>query len=112
MSVILFNKFLRVFGILFFIKIEKIIPDHYQRFMSLGWTECRIQTIDQIVRQFFSSSEKDRIRRFVDDPFDEIEELQLKCSHYILIVGTKFANRKLSLPYEISSTEESKFSLK
>ncbi len=86
------------------------MSDHYQRFMSLGWSDCRIQTIDQVFRKYFSSSDKDRIRRFVDDPFDEIEELQLKCSHYILIVGTKFANPKLSIPYEISNTEESKFS--
>ena len=62
---------------------------HFDRFMSLGWTECLIQTIDQIVKTFLGVSERDRIRTIVDDPFDETEELQLKCSHYILIVGTK-----------------------
>jgi len=65
------------------------VSDHRRRFLDLGWTSSHIQTIEQIVRTYFGPSERDRIRTKVDDPFDEAEELQLKCSHYVLIVGEK-----------------------
>jgi tRNA wybutosine-synthesizing protein 4 len=65
------------------------VDHHFRRFMDLGWAACRIRTIDQVVRTFFGLSERSRIRARVDDPLDEAEELQLKCSHYVLIVGEK-----------------------
>ena len=82
--------------------------DHRRRFLDLGWTSCRIQTIEQIVRTYFGASERDRIRTKVDDPFDEAEELLLKCSHYVLIVGEKLNsdNGEQHQLYKISNNQE------
>ena len=80
--------------------------DHYRRFMDIGWTECRIQTIDQIVQTYFGPSDKNRIRRLIDDTLDEAEEFQLKCSHYVLIVGTKLTDIDQCHLVEISNKPE------
>ena len=87
--------------------------DHYRRFVDLGWTECRIQTLEQNFRTYFGLSERNRIRRLLDDTLDEAEELQLKCSHYTLIVGTKLTDRyQHHHLVEISNKQEGRVNLK
>ena len=82
------------------------VEAHRKRFLDLGWTECRIQTIEQIVRTYFDISENERIRTKMEDPFDEMEELKLKCSHYVLIVAAKY-DKKHPFPfYPINDDKE------
>ena len=85
------------------------VEAHRKRFLDLGWTECRIQTIEQIVRTYFDAYEKQRIRTKVDDPFDEMEELKLKCSHYVLIVGAKLEKKNIFDFNRISDVKEGNF---
>ena len=59
---------------------------HRKRFENLGLTTI-IHTISEIMSHFKGPNER-KIALSVDDQFDEYEELQLKCSHYILLLAS------------------------
>jgi len=63
------------------------IDHHTKRFESLGWT-TKIHTISEIMRHFHGESERHQAATKCNDQFDEFEELQLKCSHYILVLAS------------------------
>ena len=62
--------------------------DHQRRFMSLGWSRCHIFTIDVIFNENVGLRDRIRWKKTVGEQFDETEEFKLKCTHYIVLVGS------------------------
>ncbi|XP_044142528.1 tRNA wybutosine-synthesizing protein 4 [Bufo gargarizans] len=61
--------------------------DQEQRFLQKGWQRCRVLDMNQFSASCVSESEKLRIESL--EPFDEFEELHLKCSHYFILVASQ-----------------------
>lgn len=63
------------------------LQDQEQRFIQKGWQRCRVLDMNRFSMSCVPESEKLRIDSL--EPFDEFEELHLKCSHYFILVASR-----------------------
>ncbi|KAM4687228.1 tRNA wybutosine-synthesizing protein 4 [Rhinophrynus dorsalis] len=63
------------------------IQDQEKRFLQKGWSRCRVLDMNQFSLSCVPVSERLRIEAL--EPFDEFEELHLKCSHYFILVASR-----------------------
>ncbi|OCT91063.1 hypothetical protein XELAEV_18019681mg [Xenopus laevis] len=63
------------------------IEDQECRFLHKGWQTCRVLNMNQFCLSCVALSETLRIHNL--EPFDEFEELHLKCSHYFILVASQ-----------------------
>jgi tRNA wybutosine-synthesizing protein 4 len=61
--------------------------DQIKRYVKIGFDNCFTIKASDFYRDFTNNEEKDRIDKL--ELFDEYEPWHLKCSHYILLMGTK-----------------------
>ncbi|XP_069825378.1 tRNA wybutosine-synthesizing protein 4 isoform X2 [Dendropsophus ebraccatus] len=58
-----------------------------QRFLQKDWLRCRVMDMNEFSVSCVPQSEKLRLESL--EPFDEFEELHLKCSHYFILVASR-----------------------
>ncbi|KAM7129639.1 tRNA wybutosine-synthesizing protein 4 isoform 1-T1 [Ciconia maguari] len=58
-----------------------------RRFFEKGWTECRVMDMNEFFTCCTPEDEQQRVQAL--EPFDEYEELHLKCSHYFVLAASK-----------------------
>ncbi|XP_078260399.1 tRNA wybutosine-synthesizing protein 4 [Rhinoraja longicauda] len=58
-----------------------------KRFLNEGWEECFCIDMNEFYARYIPEQERQRIEML--EPFDEHEEWQLKCSHYIILCASK-----------------------
>lgn len=58
-----------------------------KRFLQEGWEECFCIDMNEFYVRYIPEHERQRIEML--EPFDEYEEWQLKCSHYIILCASK-----------------------
>ncbi|XP_075705456.1 tRNA wybutosine-synthesizing protein 4 isoform X2 [Rhinoderma darwinii] len=63
------------------------LQDQEHRFLQKGWQRCRVLDMNEFFTSCVPQSEKLRIDSL--EPFDEFEELHLKCSHYFILVASQ-----------------------
>nr|DBA32336.1 TPA: hypothetical protein GDO54_000136 [Pyxicephalus adspersus] len=63
------------------------LEDQERRFLQQGWEQCRILDMNEFSALCVSDMEKSRIESL--EPFDEFEELHLKCSHYFILAASR-----------------------
>ncbi|KAM4012225.1 tRNA wybutosine-synthesizing protein 4-like [Anomaloglossus baeobatrachus] len=63
------------------------LQDQEQRFLQKGWQRCRVLDMNEFSASCVPWAEKMRIDSL--EPFDEFEELHLKCSHYFILVASR-----------------------
>uniref|UniRef100_A0A803KKM8 tRNA wybutosine-synthesizing protein 4 n=1 Tax=Xenopus tropicalis TaxID=8364 RepID=A0A803KKM8_XENTR len=63
------------------------IQDQEQRFLHKGWKTCRALDMNEFCASCVPLPEVQRIHNL--EPFDEFEELHLKCSHYFILVASQ-----------------------
>ncbi|KAK3108722.1 hypothetical protein FSP39_014162 [Pinctada imbricata] len=55
------------------------------RFKTAGWHTCQAMDMNQFYQTIIDAAERERIENL--EPFDEYEEWNLKCAHYMVICG-------------------------
>ncbi|XP_073517319.1 tRNA wybutosine-synthesizing protein 4 isoform X3 [Phyllobates terribilis] len=63
------------------------LQDQEQRFLQKGWQRCRVLDMNEFSESCVPWAEK--LRADSLEPFDEFEELHLKCSHYFILVASQ-----------------------
>jgi len=70
------------------------IDHHTRRFRDIGMTHVEVRTLSEIMSRFGDhqgndATHADQVGTGISgDQFDEFEEVQLKCSHYIILLAT------------------------
>ncbi|KAM3910175.1 tRNA wybutosine-synthesizing protein 4-like, partial [Leptodactylus fuscus] len=69
------------------VRVYPRLQDQEQRFLQKGWQCCRVLDMNEFSALCVPHIERLRIDSL--EPFDEFEELHLKCSHYFILVASR-----------------------
>ncbi|KAG8223694.1 hypothetical protein J437_LFUL004059 [Ladona fulva] len=86
-GMVMTNHFKKLHSPLLSIAAYPSIPSQNERYKKLGWSSCSIASVMDIFSHIVHGEEYTKILNL--EPFDEFEELHLKCSHYSLSAATK-----------------------
>ncbi|CAH2226302.1 tRNA wybutosine-synthesizing 4 [Pelobates cultripes] len=84
---VMMNHFLSLNSPLHSVTAFPSLQDQRERFLQQGWEQCRIIDMNEFTVTCISVAERIRVESL--EPFDEFEELHLKCSHYFILVASR-----------------------
>ncbi|XP_071445775.1 tRNA wybutosine-synthesizing protein 4-like [Hetaerina americana] len=88
-GIIMINHFQKLNSPLQSIDKYPTLTSQKDRYLELGWSSCKTESIMDIYLQSVSKAEQ--IKMLSLEPFDEFEEWHSKCCHYSLSIATKGA---------------------
>ncbi|XP_018427316.1 PREDICTED: tRNA wybutosine-synthesizing protein 4 [Nanorana parkeri] len=84
---VMMNHFVSLNSALRSVAVYPRLEDQERRFLHEGWEQCRVLDMNEFSALCISDLEKRCIESL--EPFDEFEELHLKCSHYFILVASQ-----------------------
>ncbi|XP_073468854.1 tRNA wybutosine-synthesizing protein 4 isoform X1 [Aquarana catesbeiana] len=84
---VMMNHFVSLNSALRSVAAYQRLEDQERRFLQEGWEKCRVLDMNEFSALCIPDLEKMRIESL--EPFDEFEELHLKCSHYFILAASR-----------------------
>ncbi|KAM5179880.1 tRNA wybutosine-synthesizing protein 4 [Mantella aurantiaca] len=84
---VMMNHFVSLNSALRSVAVYPGLEDQERRFLQEGWEKCRVLDMNEFSALCVSDVEKWRVESL--EPFDEFEELHLKCSHYFILAASR-----------------------